>query len=68
MRGKNTQARAAAIAQQNVLTFPGRPTKADSNVCVTNITSTDANYLLARVRRDAPEVFELHPNSASSQG
>ena len=53
---RTAQAR-ANDAQLPILTFPGRPTKADSNVCVTNITSTGADYLLARVRRDAPEVF-----------
>ena len=62
---RNTQARAAAIAQQNVLTFPGRPPLEELNKGVDNTFieeggrgATNADYLLARVRRDAPEVFE----------
>ena len=59
---RNTQARAAAIAQQNVLTFPdGDRSSHPEQGSVTTLTpdaERGANYLLARVRRDAPEVFE----------
>ncbi len=58
---RNTQARAAAIAQQNVLTFPGGDrsslTGQSSVTTLTPDAERGASYLLARVRRDAPEVF-----------
>jgi len=58
---KNTQARAAAIAQQNVLTFPGEVGRGRNRGSDTTPIKEDergSDYLLARVRRDAPEVFE----------